>query len=556
MRHHSRHAVPLTCAAVLTLLAGVSALAQEPAPTTARDQWYGGISSLFDSGAYDEAAAVTGLLKSYRMKAFLDSQGFDSLAGLPDGLAAQQRDLDARRADLTAHVLLSGDLGEIRGGLARLEALMAEQAALARGFPEGCRLADIPGRESSFPPPNVGPANAVVLTMVDAGPRLLFALSEPAQPTEGYAAAATPELMARLTAWRSSLTACEEDATESSALLGELLGPLAERATRAQRLLLVPDGRLFYVPFAALRTDDGQPLGARVECLHAVSLSQFALAQRRASALAPATSPALAFCDPFVEASDQLAPGQRGYVYVPPSRGAGPGGGTRGYAYVPAGGERGGEQQDAGQPAPDGGGQPGETLASYYRSKGLTIERLPLTLREAETVRAAGMEGSRYLQGLRASETSARKALAGDDVVHLAAATVWDDENPLLSSIVLSPDRDNDGYLTALELLDLTAGAPLVALPLTRRCPDDPAEGDGLMALVWALTYAGVPRVLTTVTRTGDGDGGAFTRSVYAGLARGVSPGEALRAAVATTGAEGPPSETVYRGGAEIYGVP
>jgi hypothetical protein len=61
--------------------------------------------------------------------------------------------------------------------------------------------------------------------------------------------------------------------------------------------------------------------------------------------------------------------------------------------------------------------------------------------------------------------------------------------------------------------------------------------------------------VLTTVTRSGDGDGGAFTRALYTALAAGISPSEAVRSAVAAS-AEGAASETSYRAGAEFFGVP
>ncbi len=544
MAHTRRLARGMVLCGLLACVAGAGR-AQEEQPLP-RSHWYRAVLALYDAGAYDDAIAALGLLKSYRTRAFLDAQAFDSLAGLPPEAAAAQRALDAEYSATVEALLGAGSAEEARKGLAASSDVAARQGKLAAMRLEGSRAADLPSREPRLFAPNTLPANVVVLCAIDAGDRVLLTLSKSTQPTLGYEVAEPAALTARLAAWAERLAAGEEDRSESMALRSALLGPLADPATKAQRLLIVPDGRLFRVPLGALRTDDGSPLGARVECIHAVSLSQYALAMRRASGGGLSSVRTAALCDPLFVEPGQAGAAGRGYVYVPVSRGAKA---ARAYAYVPPPGIRGGEGGVV-EIAPVAE----NTMAGHFAAKGATLTRLGRTLREAEGLCAVAGEGSRALQGLRASETQARQRLAEEGIVHLATCTLWDEENPFLSSAVLSPDPEHDGYLSALEVLGLSVKAGLVVLPVARWCPGDPVEGDGISALVWALTIAGSPRTLLSVTRATDGDGGAFTKTLYTALAAGQSPGGALRGAIAATSEE--PSETAYRAGAALYGAP
>ncbi len=117
---------------------------------------------------------------------------------------------------------------------------------------------------------------------------------------------------------------------------------------------------------------------------------------------------------------------------------------------------------------------------------------LPATKVEAKAV------GTTVLLGKEATETGLRTALAKQPrwrAVHLACHGLIDAERPYLSSLALATEKEEDGYLTVLEVFGAKCPADLVVLS---------ACETGSLGLTRAFMFAGAPRVLVSLWKVDD----------------------------------------------------
>src|SRR4029079_5259072 len=96
--------------------------------------------------------------------------------------------------------------------------------------------------------------------------------------------------------------------------------PLAARV-RGKRLLIVADGVLQYVPFAALPSADGAPLIASHEIAYLPSASVLGTLRRNSRSLA-ADAPIAVFADPVFSKDDARLTGRTPTAQPPASRAA------------------------------------------------------------------------------------------------------------------------------------------------------------------------------------------------------------------------------------------
>jgi CHAT domain-containing protein len=152
-----------------------------------------------------------------------------------------------------------------------------------------------------------------------------------------------------------------------------------------------------------------------------------------------------------------------------------------------------------GDPVYDG---PVADAAPATRSAGVSLSRLPLTAVEV------GAVADRAHLREKASETALRAELIDGKsrmrAVHLACHGVLDPERPLLSSVVLTADAENDGYLTALEVLELPVRADLVAISACESGRGKVYRGEGLLGLTRSFMYAGAPRIVCSQWKVDD----------------------------------------------------
>jgi len=295
-----------------------------------------------------------------------------------------------------------------------------------------------------------------------------------------------------------------------------LLGPVADELG-GRRLLVVGEGALLYVPFAALprpaaagaadsATDHAANGGGTREPLvaaHAVvampSASALAvlrsrLAARSPSAL-PATVTAAVLADPVFEPSDARLGG----------------------APTPTDDAR----THAGSDAARGG-----------------LRRLLYSRREAEALTALLPAGASFAAlGFAARrEVATGGALGRYRILHFATHGELNDEHPELSRLVLSrfdaEGRPRNGMLYAHDVYDLDLDADLVVLSACRTALGKEVRGEGLVGLTQAFLYAGAGRVLVSLWQVDDEATAELMARFYRALLRdGEEPAAALRSA-------------------------
>ncbi len=284
------------------------------------------------------------------------------------------------------------------------------------------------------------------------------------------------------------------DARQLSRLL---LGPVAGRLG-AQRLAIVPDGALFYLPFGALPHPASQePLLARHEVVTLPSAS-FLAVQRRALSSRPQAAGALAvLADPVFDPRDPRV--------------------------------RGGKEVAASGAA--------DTVRGI--GEGLPLfDRLTSSRREAEAIASLARGGEVLLaldfQARRSLLTDGR--LAGFRILHFATHGTFHAEHPELSGIVLSlvdeSGRPQEGFLRLPDLHDLSLAADLVVLSGCQTALGREIRGEGLVGLSRGFLDAGARNVIASLWQVPDRATADLMGAMYqALLEQGATPAAALRQA-------------------------
>lgn len=297
-----------------------------------------------------------------------------------------------------------------------------------------------------------------------------------------------------------------------------LLGPVARRLGK-KRLVVVSEGALLYVPFAALPAPDAtagpdgaEPLGVRHEIVRLPSASTLAVLRKETADRKPPRKTVAVLADPVFTADDpRLGPGEPG---------------------------RQGPERGTGDTPP-----PPSNLDRTMRDVGLLrdgfgVPRLLATRREARAIVDVAPPGSAMMAlGFEASRTLATSPALGEyRVVHFATHGILNDEHPELSGMILSlvdeHGRPSDGFLRLHDIYNLDLPVELVVLSACRTGLGREIRGEGLVGIVRGFMYAGAPRVVASSWKVDDEATAALMTSFYDGLLRrGLSVGAALRAA-------------------------
>jgi CHAT domain-containing protein/tetratricopeptide (TPR) repeat protein len=117
-------------------------------------------------------------------------------------------------------------------------------------------------------------------------------------------------------------------------------------------------------------------------------------------------------------------------------------------------------------------------------------------------------------------------------LIHLSAHAVAVKENPLDSSIILTPEKPSGDFkLYARQLAALKLHADLVTLSACQGAGAKAVPGEGLVGLTWALLSAGAHNVVAGLWNVPDKAGAQLMDSFYAGLQKGETPDQALHSA-------------------------
>lgn len=276
-------------------------------------------------------------------------------------------------------------------------------------------------------------------------------------------------------------------------LARRLLGPVAHRLRKADRLVVVPDGALWGVSFAALPDPaGGEPLVAGHEIVTLPSASVLPQLRAAAAGRRPVAGTLAVLGDPVFSATDSRV-----------------------------------------TPAP---GMP--TGASRSSNSVAQFERLPFSRAEAQAILSvAPQQGRLALLDFDASrETVLSGRLAGYRILHFATHAVLNTEKPELSGVVLSmvdpQGHSRDGFLRLTEIYKLHLPADLVVLSACRTALGQEIRGEGLVGLTRGFFSAGASQVLVSLWPVEDRATAELMRHFYSEmLGRGRSPAAALRAA-------------------------
>lgn len=273
-----------------------------------------------------------------------------------------------------------------------------------------------------------------------------------------------------------------------------LAAPLAGLPAPPDRLILVPDGALFDLPFEVLRASmsgHDEPLGARFEI-----------------AIVPSATAWLHW-----RSARPPVPRRSALVLADPSLVAGPG-------------------------AEEGSQAERVTIA------GENLAPLPGARREGLRLARRLRPTSEVLVGAAASEAAlARDDLGAFAILHLAAHAVSDPRRPRRSAVHLAAASEReDGLLQAREIARLPLAGRLVVLSACRSAAGSVGEGEGPMSLARSFQQAGARSVVASRWLLRDDEAEGLMGQLYERLAAGRTLGEALREVRAAGWSAGQPA--------------
>jgi CHAT domain-containing protein len=139
----------------------------------------------------------------------------------------------------------------------------------------------------------------------------------------------------------------------------------------------------------------------------------------------------------------------------------------------------------------------------------------------------------------------------------LAGHGLVNEDHPSLSAIALTAEGEDDGFVTALEILQLRIPADLVVLSACESGRGTHAPGEGILGLVRAFMFAGAPRVLASLWKVDDEATAVLMAHFFRRLEAKDEPARALRIAQEhVRGAKPKWKDPYYWAGWVLWGLP
>jgi CHAT domain-containing protein/tetratricopeptide (TPR) repeat protein len=387
------------------------------------------------------------------------------------------------------------------------------------------------GREHSFlwvvAPDSIKSYELAKRTEIEEAARQFYAILTDARKWAGSASGNTaPQrgLFPTNAAQAATSTAAVGVPAAAARLSQLVLAPVAAQLGN-KRLLIVADGALQFVPFAALplaQPDNApayRPLITKHETVNLPSASTLAVLRQEIKERKPAEKILAVLADPVFMLNDARFT-------------AAPGVNTRTDNVTATQTAQRGLALNVTKAAADAG------LTEDAGLRGIQIPRLPGTRKEAEQlltlVPAASQLHVFDFAANRAAVTDAE--LGAYRYVHFATHGFLDSQHPELSGILLSmydaQGVPQDGFLRAHEVFNLKLAAELVTLSACQTGLGKEIKGEGLVGLTRGFMYAGAPRVVVSLWNVSDeGTAELMTRFYRELLQNKQRPAAALQAA-------------------------
>jgi CHAT domain-containing protein len=270
-------------------------------------------------------------------------------------------------------------------------------------------------------------------------------------------------------------------------------------------LIIVPDGSLHLVPFAALAKEDGALLNRHATITTAPSASTYftlRTTQRKGTASRP-----------FL-----------------------------GVAYTQS------------RPSPT---QLASNVRGVFDLRGSDLKPIEYGREEVSLAANALGKGSITLYGANASEANLKsQSLRDFKVIHVAAHAVGNESEPDRAALILFPGNSGeDGLWQAREIRQLRLNADLVVLSACDTGTGRLAGEEGIMNLARSFLTAGSKSVVASLWSVDDRSTATLMESLYGHLAEGMQVREALRLAqLDFTKAFGEKAHPYYWAGFEVIG--
>jgi len=146
---------------------------------------------------------------------------------------------------------------------------------------------------------------------------------------------------------------------------------------------------------------------------------------------------------------------------------------------------------------------------------------------EAETITAI-MNGNKLI-GTNATRTSFKNQAASYKVLHLAMHAYTHDTDPMLSGMIFSDVDDEDNILHAYELYNMDIPSQMVVLSACNTGLGQYQKGEGVMSLGRAFRHAGTQNVIMSLWQANDETTSDVMAAFYTNLKEGQPKAEALR---------------------------
>ncbi|NET01988.1 MAG: CHAT domain-containing protein [Sphaerospermopsis sp. SIO1G1] len=287
-----------------------------------------------------------------------------------------------------------------------------------------------------------------------------------------------------------------------------LIEPVADKLSN-KRLVIIGDGALQYLPFAALpipESEEYQPLIINHEIISLPSASTIPLIRTEKKGRKPATKSIAILADPVFTQQDERLNNNLN------------------------------NQNKLTKTNPDN--LANRALQRSAFNTGIEFERLPFTRKEAETILKLIPKN----QSLQALDFAANinfftnPQLSQYQIVHLATHGILDSKQPELSGLVLSlfnaKGEPENGFLRLHDIFNLNLSADLVVLSACQTGLGQQIKGEGVVGLTTGFIYAGSPRVVMSLWNVDDQGTFVLMEKFYQKMFQeGLKPSTALRQA-------------------------
>jgi CHAT domain-containing protein/predicted negative regulator of RcsB-dependent stress response len=276
-------------------------------------------------------------------------------------------------------------------------------------------------------------------------------------------------------------------------LFSKLFGRLSKQIAPGQKLIIVPDGLLHYLPFEAL-IHDGRYLVEDHEVGCVPSASMLRLWQdSKDTTVTEDRMELLAFADP---------------IFGPELKTSG-------------------SRQSR--------NSPNHITQQMRASRGFQLAQLPRTHDEVEYIASLfSPERRQVYLGKGSTEDAVKKEpLSRYRRLHFATHSLVNEESPSRSAVVLTLDSntDEDGFLEVSEISELDLDCDLVVLSACQTGHGQLLSGEGIVGLSRAFLYAGARSVVVSLWNVSDISTAQLMKSFYQHLAGNFSNAAALREA-------------------------